>query len=75
MMENNFCSAGSDTDTMTEKVLQKQRDFKKSLSSLSDQIDNMNETIQELRDTIEKLAPKKRKDHEPRLRNTFNSKL
>ena len=66
---------GSDTDTMTEKVLQKQRDFKKSLSSLSDQIDNMNETIQELRATMEKLAPKKRKDHEPRLRNTFNSKL
>ena len=60
---------------MTEKVLQKQRDFKKSLLSLSDQIDNMNETIQELKTTIEKLAPKKRKDQEPRLRNTFNSKL
>ena len=68
--KNNFLSllfsAGSDTDTMTEKVLQKQRDFKKSLSNLSDQIDNMNETIQELKTTIEKLAPKKRKDHEPR---------
>ena len=65
---------GNDADTTTEKVLQKQRDFKKSLSNLSEQIDSMNETILELKTALEKLAPKK-KEHVPKLRNTLNIKL
>ena len=68
---------GNDADTTTEKVLQKQRDFKKSLSNLSEQIDSMNETIQEMKVALEKIAPKKkdRKDHMPKFRNTLNVKL
>ena len=69
---------GNDTDTTTEKVLKKQRDFKKSLSNLSEQIDSLNDTVLEMKNTLEKISPTKkreRKDHEFRFRNTLNVKL